>query len=89
MPGEQAVLEAVRDMSGVEAAVIAFLALCAVGAIVGLFIHLRDCRAATERLHQRISDSAAEQRAEAKAIEEKIDTIIPLVHRIDERTQRE
>lgn len=62
MPGEQLLANAAAGWTGPEAAVLAIIGLAALAGIAGLFIHLRDCKAATERLHKRISDESNERR---------------------------
>ena len=58
MPGEQLLSTAVSGWSGPEAAVLSIIGLLAVAAVIGIIVHLRDCKQATERLHARISGVA-------------------------------
>ena len=87
MPGEQLLAEAAAGWTGPEAAVLSIIGLLAVLACIAIWRHMGECREATERLHQRITDAAAEGREKSEKIEGKLDSIIPLVHRIDERTK--
>lgn len=60
MPGEQLLSEAARGWTGPEAAVFGALVVLVLITAVGLWRHLGECKVATERLHQRVSEQAKE-----------------------------
>ena len=55
MPGEATLVAAAQTMSGPEMALITIIGIAAAASVFGIIWHLRDCKQATERLHQRIS----------------------------------
>ena len=87
MPGEQLLAEAAQGWTGPEAAVLSIIGLLAVLAVIAIYRHMSECKAATERLHQRITDASTEHRAETRRVEDKVDGMIPVLNRIDERTR--
>ena len=78
MPGEQAMIEAARGWTGPEAVVFGGMLVLLI--IIGVVVwrHLGECKAATDRLHARISEVGTD-----------VASLKETVGRIDERTKRE
>ena len=87
MPGEEMITEAAKSWAGPEAVVFGIVSVVLVITAIGLWRHLTDCKRATERLHERISQEGKSRREEIRQLEAKVDDLIPIVHRIDERTK--
>ena len=96
IPGEAVLVEASKGWSGPEAVLIGLLAA---GVAVALWLGLRglkrldgheqSCEERTVRLYDAINRVQEQSNAADQRIEDKLDTIIPMIHRIDERTAKE